>query len=107
MEAERQNNGGSGASGWLAKSKREEGFPIGVVREALLEISVVDAEASKPQDKTNILNSITGRDAKELHLAPPETHPKYDEVDRTLKSIFAESAMRKAVAEGFPLTALR
>ena len=106
MEAFLQEDG-FGESGWLAKSKREEGFPIGVVREALLEISVVDAEASKPQDKTNILNSITGRDAKELDLAPPETHPKYDEVDRTLKSIFAEAAMRKAVAEGLSLTALK
>ena len=94
-------------SGWVAKSEREQGFPIDVVREALLKISVVAAEASKPEDKRNILNSLAGRTwALWLQWEPPTTHPMYVEVDQILKSIFAEAALRKAVAEGLPLTEL-
>lgn len=99
------------ASGWVAKSLREEGFPIHVLREALQKISVVDAEASNPQDKTNILNRIAGREASEVDLQPLATHPKYDEVDQTLKSILsgfvAEVAIRKGLLEGVRLTELR
>ena len=104
MEAKRQKNNGFGKSGWLAKSKREEGFPIEVVREALKKISVVNAEASKKEDKKHILNSIAGREGSGLDLEPLATHPQYDEVDQTLKSIFAEAAIRKAAAEGESLT---
>ena len=100
MEAERQENSGYGESGWLAKSEREQGFPIEVVREALKKISVVNAEASKKEDKKHILNSIAGREGSGLDLEPLATHPQYDEVDQTLKSIFAEAAIRKAAAEG-------
>ena len=42
----------------------------------------------------------------ELRLEPLTKHRKYDEVDETLKSIFAEAVIRKAVAEGLPLTSL-
>ena len=37
-------------------------------------------------------------------MEPLATHPQYDEVDQTLKSIFAEAAIRKAAAEGESLT---
>ena len=42
MEAKRQKAPGL-KSGWLAKSEREQRFPIGVVQEALQKFSVVDA----------------------------------------------------------------
>ena len=103
MEAKRREEG-YGKSGWLAKSEREQGFPIEVVREALKKISVVNAEASKKEDKKHILNSIAGREGSGLDLEPLATHPQYDEVDQTLKSIFAEAAIRKAAAEGESLT---
>ena len=104
MEAEHQKYPLFKKSGWLAKSEREQGFPIEVVREALKKISVVNAEASKKEDRKHILNSIAGREGSGLDLEPLATHPQYDEVDQTLKSIFAEAAIRKAAAEGESLT---
>ena len=105
MEVERQKQG-FGDSGWLAKSNREQRFPIVVIHAALQKFTVVKAEASKKEDRTNILNSIVGRKSAELHLEPLVTHPRYDEVDDTLKSIFAEAAIRKAVAEELELNPL-
>ena len=41
---------------------------------------------------------------RDRHLEPLATHPKYKEVDETLKSIFAEAGIRQAVTEGLSLT---
>ena len=54
-----------------------------------------------------ILNVIALRDTEELEEEPAEKHPKYDEVDRNLRSVFAEAALRKAVAEGVDITDAR
>ena len=108
MEAKRQSAASwqDKMSGWLAKSQREQSFPIGVVQEALQKICVLNADASKKEDKRNILNCIVGRKGKELLLEPLATHRKYDEVNETLMSIFAELVIRKALAEGLPLSSL-
>ena len=46
-------------SGQVLKAEREQLFPLGVVRE-FLKLSVETANASMPEDKRRILNSIAG-----------------------------------------------
>ena len=96
-------NGLIGESGWLVKSKREVGFPLDVVRVAL-KITVECAQASRPEDRIHILNVIAERSSEDLDLDPVSGHHKYGEADRILRSIFAEAAMRKAIAEGVDIT---
>ncbi len=50
---------------------------------------------------------IADRVAEELDAEPEKNHPKYGDVDRTLRSKFAEAALRKAVAERVDITDAR
>ena len=63
---------------WLPwkKTKREEAFPPALIEEAY-KIRVEDGQASVPEDRSRILNSIVG---KRLESEPELQHPAYDAV---------------------------
>ena len=84
-------------SGWLAKSEREATFPLDVVKAAMA-ISVQDAKASMSIDRNRILNVIADRSPKELDEEPlydEESLRKYNDVNETLRSIFAVASWRQ------------
>jgi len=78
------------------KCQRESKFPISVIRKGLA-IDVEAAQASKPTDRTQILNYISGRPAEDLNEPPYPEHPKYREVSTALAGIFAATALRAAI----------
>eukprot|EP00930_Biecheleria_cincta_P034306 TRINITY_DN23728_c0_g1_i1.p1 TRINITY_DN23728_c0_g1~~TRINITY_DN23728_c0_g1_i1.p1 ORF type:complete len:719 (-),score=115.95 TRINITY_DN23728_c0_g1_i1:85-2241(-) len=71
------------------KAHREATFPIQLVLLALTLIDIHKAKSAKEVDKCRILNSIIGLSGKELDGSPPEQHPKYEEINSSLRSLFA------------------
>merc|ERR1739841_33056 len=81
------------------KTKREKHFPLALARKGL-DVHVQDAQASQPADRRHILNAIAGRTADELDLEPHASHPRYTELDQTLRGRFLAGTWRKLVEEG-------
>lgn len=74
------------ALGWHAKHAREADFPLELMRRGL-SIRVELAEATDRIDKARILNAIAG--VSDLDAEPPNTHPAFDRVNRSLAATFA------------------
>eukprot|EP00928_Gymnodinium_smaydae_P021440 TRINITY_DN18363_c0_g1_i1.p1 TRINITY_DN18363_c0_g1~~TRINITY_DN18363_c0_g1_i1.p1 ORF type:complete len:662 (+),score=78.53 TRINITY_DN18363_c0_g1_i1:288-1988(+) len=79
------------------KQKREQTFPLEVIR-AGLSVSIQDAAAFVDIDRHHILNCIAGRD---LELIPslPE-HEEYERVNARLRASFAAAVWPKALEDG-------
>ena len=60
------------------KTEREQYFPLELIEEAY-KIRVEDGQASVPEDRSRILNSIAG---KRLESEPELQHPAYTDVNR-------------------------
>ena len=95
--------------GLLAKSQREADFPVEILRKGLA-VDIVQATASKPEDKDRILNSICSHPERSARMTrtqtleslsstPPEQHPNYDRVNRALASHFSLAAWFGSVAK--------
>ena len=71
-------------------------FPIALLERGF-HVSIADAEASVEVDRWCILNSIVGRPRSELDKVEPlAEHGMYDQVNRTLCNLFADSALAAA-----------
>lgn len=79
-----------------AKTKREQDFPMNLVRRAL-NIRLQDAFATEPSDRRRILNSIAG---KKLEAQPAADHPCYDKLNNNLHGRIAAASWRRAIASG-------
>mmetsp|Transcript_106686 Transcript_106686/g.299756 ORF Transcript_106686/g.299756 Transcript_106686/m.299756 type:complete len:900 (+) Transcript_106686:76-2775(+) len=79
------------------KCERERLFPIAGIQRAL-RIRLQDAAASARRDRRHILNSIVG--SRDLNVEPPEEHPRYDELNSSLRARFAAAAWRNALDAG-------
>ncbi|CAE8724853.1 unnamed protein product [Polarella glacialis] len=90
-------------SGWEAKSEREKCFPLELVSKGL-KVKITDAKASQASDKTQILNALAGRPLNELDAQPNCHHPKFHQVDATLRGIFAVAAWRAALERGLDIS---
>ncbi|CAE8653516.1 unnamed protein product [Polarella glacialis] len=86
-------------SGWRAKSEREKCFPLELVSKGLT-VKITDAKASQASDRTHILNALAGRPINELYAQPNCDHPKFHQVDATLRGMFAVAAWRAALEQG-------
>jgi len=72
------------------QSIREREFPIEMSKMAL-NIRLQNGKASRESDRRHILNSIVGTS---LDAQPPEQHPKYDELNRSLWGRYAAATWR-------------
>jgi len=73
----------------------EDRFPIDRILK-VIDIDVVKAEATFPEDAKFIKNAITGIDKD---AEPLESHPKYDELNRILKSKFVAPVIHRIIYE--------
>lgn len=87
-------------SGWAMKTRREEQFPVHIMREGL-SVTIVEAEASLESDKKHILNIIVGKSQKER---VDTEHPLYTQLDRRLRARFAMLSMRTALQQQVDIT---
>ena len=78
------------------KYEREQFFPEQILQRAL-QVKLEAGEASFESDRTHILNSIVGQ---ELNSTPPETHPKFDELNDTLRGRVAAGALNRGIKQG-------
>jgi hypothetical protein len=85
-------------NGTAAKITREKTFPMSVV-EAALSVNIKTAQATLPGDRHRVLNSILDRPT---NSEPPEEHPKYDEINKRLRSLFALTFFHRALKEKKP-----
>jgi len=81
---------------WRIKGLRENIFPNDLVVQAITNIEIENASATQLLDKHRILNSVAKRPEHELDLHPESSHPRYDEVNRVLRAIFAVAAWPQA-----------
>jgi len=81
-------------SGWKAKSKREDAFPLEVIILGL-QINISASNASIEVDRTRILNSLAG--SADLDAPPPNDHRNIKIVDEVLQSTFALAGWRQAL----------
>lgn len=72
-------------------------FPASVAQEGV-RACVAEANASRPEDKRNILRFIMGE--TNPNFPPPLQHKRYDEVNRSIHSIFAPRAFFQAAMDG-------
>ena len=72
------------------KTCREEGFPLRIMEKGY-DIQIELADASREEDKRNIMNSIT---KKPLDSTPDPSDEAFSKVNRTLRSMLAEHAAR-------------
>ena len=73
------------------KAVREVHFPLAVATTALA-TNLQGAKASQEDDRRRILNTIVGR-SDELLAMPLASHPKYDELNNTLRGRFAAATL--------------
>ena len=83
-------------SGWKAKSKREDAFPLQMI-ELGLQIQISAAKASIEVDRTRILNSLAAGSLAELDASPQNDHRNIEISDQVLKSTFALAGWRQAL----------
>ena len=84
-----------------ARANRESYFPFQLIQTSI-QVKVEKAQSSFDSDRVHILNSIIGRKGDELNATPPESHPKYAELNNTLTANFAasEGALQSALKAG-------
>jgi len=80
----------------LKKAKRERNFPLDVIK-AGLSVEVQRGQASMPEDRVHILNSIAGQP---LENEPLLEHENYEAVNRKLRSKFAFAVLPMALRAG-------
>ncbi|CAE8688080.1 unnamed protein product [Polarella glacialis] len=78
------------------KSLRELCFPIDVMK-AGLSLRLQDAQASQPEDRRHILNSVADKNQNELDEEPASEHINYTRVNTQLASKFALACLRPAL----------
>jgi len=88
---------------WKIKLERESNFPLEVVRPAL-ELDICSAIASQEQDKRRILNTLAGLPKELLDREPDTTLSQYEEINRTLRGIFAVACWRQSVERGHDIS---
>ncbi|CAE8658850.1 unnamed protein product, partial [Polarella glacialis] len=88
-------------SGLAAKSEREKGFPLGLVK-AALEHNVQTAQVSWAEDRIEIFNALVNRKEKELVLPPAELEFLCSKVNAKLNGLYALCLLRKVSEEHDP-----
>lgn len=85
--------------------RRKEGrnFPVDLLRRGL-DFCVQTACATKDIDRKRILNYIIGR-FENLDDEPPAEHPKFDEVNASIRAHFAVAGWRPALEAGLAIDA--
>ena len=68
-------------------------FPL-VVSKHGVQIDMVKAEASRPQDKRAILHFVAGTVGGQRGEEPPQTHKNYDKLNTAARKLFAPGALR-------------
>ncbi|CAE8596818.1 unnamed protein product, partial [Polarella glacialis] len=81
------------------KSLRELCFPIHVLEKGM-NLRLQEAQASEEADRRHILNSVVGKQLRELDEEPPLEHANYTEVNARLGSRFALACFRPAIMKG-------
>jgi hypothetical protein len=76
-----------------SKQRREAEFPLALANQAL-SIELQSADASVPDDKRHILNAMIG--SADFDAPLPPTHPRYGELNETLRARFAAGSLRAA-----------
>ena len=71
---------------------REKNFPLHLIETGYSKIRIQDAEASVPDDKTRILDSIAGNAA--------DREDAFDRVNRELRAMLAEPALNQSAQKG-------
>jgi len=74
------------------KTLRESEFPLNLIEKGYTTIRVQDAEASVPDDKTRILDSIA--------LNEQDREEAYDRVNRRLRALLAKPAVSQSAKKG-------
>ena len=74
------------------KMQREKDFPLHLIETGYSKIRIQDAEASVPDDKTRILDSIAGNAA--------DREDAFDRVNRELRAMLAEPALNQSAQKG-------
>eukprot|EP00930_Biecheleria_cincta_P068865 TRINITY_DN56696_c0_g1_i1.p1 TRINITY_DN56696_c0_g1~~TRINITY_DN56696_c0_g1_i1.p1 ORF type:complete len:580 (+),score=98.53 TRINITY_DN56696_c0_g1_i1:102-1742(+) len=90
-------------SGWKAKSKREDAFPLEVIQLGL-QINISTSNASIEVDRTRILNSLAGRSLMDLDVPPQNDHRNIQIVDEVLRSTFAIAGWRQALLKDIDIS---
>eukprot|EP00930_Biecheleria_cincta_P019734 TRINITY_DN14997_c0_g1_i5.p1 TRINITY_DN14997_c0_g1~~TRINITY_DN14997_c0_g1_i5.p1 ORF type:complete len:582 (+),score=102.23 TRINITY_DN14997_c0_g1_i5:92-1837(+) len=85
-------------SGIAAKAKREETFPLDVLR-AILQFNVLKTQTQADNDRRRILNCMAGRS---LDLEPLTADDSYHQVTRRLRSLFGLVFWQRALSEDLP-----
>lgn len=103
MHEEQQENAVCAGRGGKEKAKREERFPIELVKKALA-LDIAAASASRELDKIRILNSIAGLEEDRLDDPLPDPLPparlqRYRAVDQALRCIFALSSVSQVISK--------
>jgi len=78
-----------------SKQAREYRFPTEIAT-AGLQFVIQSAKASLDTDRVQVLNSMAGLP---IHKPPPEYHPKYNEYNNRLRSLFALTAWQRIMLE--------
>jgi len=86
-------------SGHGTKVKREEKFPVQIMRGAM-RIKIVEAQATTDQDRIDILDGIAGRDQKSPWYEFSVNEPVYGVLDRYLRARLARTSLRQAIHQG-------
>ena len=87
---------GHGKPSLLTAGLESTDFPIALLLRGC-NIDIALSEASRPEDRRRILNSVCGVEPSKLDAAdPPESHHQYQQVNSTLHSLFALKFMLDA-----------
>ena len=78
------------------KRRREALFPVSLLRSSL-SMAVESSGACKESDRLHILNRMI--ESGDLTAPLPPSHPRYAELNHTLRGTFAAVGIRKAFAE--------
>merc|ERR1719436_2181277 len=79
--------------GYNFKSIRESTFPLRILKQNLA-CDVRQANATRAEDRTNIMHALVGHSSpEELGAPPPDDHPNYDIVNQYLRSTLARAAL--------------
>lgn len=82
------------------KYHREKGFPVKLAHSALT-LKLELGEATQEADRKHILNSIVG--AGNLDAKPPQEHPRYNQLNNTVRGRFAAAVWRKSLEADQPM----
>lgn len=87
-------------SGRTTRLRREEGFPVRLLRGGL-EVDLRSSSASSDADKLGILKAVVGHDAEEENKAKELDleNPLFEAVDKRLRAKFALMALRTAIQQ--------